>query len=210
MWRSRLAGRGRTTGNRVTDKTVREFESLLLRQNRKPPLGGFLFWLEEIRRARRQSRANVSGTRWQCHSGADGDGRGAERRMKSQRMRRNLSFYGVAIRYLKGSTPLFSFDKKTRPILWSVFFVVTRRGVEPLPSPWEGDVLATWLTGRIKKYTTFGAICQYFLFGILHIFYAGIFPAKSISLSNSAYQTTTHHQKDVSNETSLIFKALLP
>ena len=32
IWRSRLVGRGRTIGNRVTGKTVREFESLLLRQ----------------------------------------------------------------------------------------------------------------------------------------------------------------------------------
>ena len=32
MRRSRLAGRGRTTGNRVTMEVVREFESLLLRQ----------------------------------------------------------------------------------------------------------------------------------------------------------------------------------
>ena len=31
-WRSRLVGRGRTIGNRVTGNTVREFESLLLRQ----------------------------------------------------------------------------------------------------------------------------------------------------------------------------------
>ena len=34
IWRSRLVGRGRTTGNRVTGKTVREFESLLLRQQK--------------------------------------------------------------------------------------------------------------------------------------------------------------------------------
>ena len=32
QWRSRLVGRGRTTGNRVAGNTVREFESLLLRQ----------------------------------------------------------------------------------------------------------------------------------------------------------------------------------
>ena len=34
IWRSRLVGRGRTTGNRVTGKTVREFESLHLRQKK--------------------------------------------------------------------------------------------------------------------------------------------------------------------------------
>ena len=35
VWRSRLVGRGRTIGNRVTGKTVREFESLLLRQRNR-------------------------------------------------------------------------------------------------------------------------------------------------------------------------------
>ena len=34
-WRSRLVGRGRTIGNRVTCNRVREFESLLLRQAQK-------------------------------------------------------------------------------------------------------------------------------------------------------------------------------
>lgn len=33
-WRSRLVGRGRATGNRVTRNRVREFESLLLRHKR--------------------------------------------------------------------------------------------------------------------------------------------------------------------------------
>ena len=53
FWRSRLVGRGRTTGNRVGGKTPREFESLLLRQPRSgrkkqsPPdfSGGDCFFL---------------------------------------------------------------------------------------------------------------------------------------------------------------------
>ena len=36
-WRSRVAGRARTIGNRVTLNGVREFESLLLRQTKIPP-----------------------------------------------------------------------------------------------------------------------------------------------------------------------------
>ena len=36
MWRNRVAGRARTIGNRVTDETVREFESLFLRHFKKP------------------------------------------------------------------------------------------------------------------------------------------------------------------------------
>ena len=43
FWRSRLVGRGRTTGNRVTGKTVREFESLLLRQKAPVKSGAFFF-----------------------------------------------------------------------------------------------------------------------------------------------------------------------
>ena len=42
-WRSRLVGRGRTIGNRVTGKTVREFESLLLRQKPLVKTSGFSF-----------------------------------------------------------------------------------------------------------------------------------------------------------------------
>ena len=42
-WRSRLVGRGRATGNRVIGNTIREFESLLLRQNKNHPFGWFLF-----------------------------------------------------------------------------------------------------------------------------------------------------------------------
>ncbi len=39
--RSRLVGRGRTIGNRVTGNSVREFESLLLRQRKNHPIGWF-------------------------------------------------------------------------------------------------------------------------------------------------------------------------
>ena len=39
IWRSRLVGRGRTIGNRVTGNTVREFESLLLRHKEKGCVG---------------------------------------------------------------------------------------------------------------------------------------------------------------------------
>ena len=47
IWRSRLVGRGRTIGNRVTGKTVREFESLLLRQ--KSHLRKQMAFFNEIR-----------------------------------------------------------------------------------------------------------------------------------------------------------------
>ena len=42
-WRSRLVGRGRATGNRVTRNRVREFESLLLRQKENRASAVFLF-----------------------------------------------------------------------------------------------------------------------------------------------------------------------
>ena len=52
IWRSRLVGRGRTIGNRVTGKTVREFESLLLRQTKTAILiqkdCGFLCYNDDI------------------------------------------------------------------------------------------------------------------------------------------------------------------
>ena len=37
-WRIRLVGRGRTIGNRVTGNTVPEFESLILRQQKRQVL----------------------------------------------------------------------------------------------------------------------------------------------------------------------------
>ena len=47
IWRSRLVGRGRTIGNRVTGNTVREFESLLLRQIKMPPFGWRFYLLDK-------------------------------------------------------------------------------------------------------------------------------------------------------------------
>ena len=47
--RSRVAGRARTIGNRVTQKWVREFESLLLRHKKRTQsfqIGSFLFYSE--------------------------------------------------------------------------------------------------------------------------------------------------------------------
>ena len=38
IWRIRLVGRGRTIGNRVTGNTVPEFESLILRQQKRQVL----------------------------------------------------------------------------------------------------------------------------------------------------------------------------
>jgi hypothetical protein len=49
----------------------------------------FLFVLKRFE----GQKKNDSGNRFSCHSGANGDERGAERRMQSQRTRRNLSFY---------------------------------------------------------------------------------------------------------------------
>ena len=37
----------------------------------------------------------------------------------------------------------------------SVFFLVTRRGIEPLSPPWEGGVLTAWPTGHIYLWNEF-------------------------------------------------------
>ena len=101
LWRSRVVGRARAIGNRVTGNTVREFESLLLRQTERQAFACLfcLFWRDSKGR-----RKTVRGTVFPATAEWTVFVSRMEFCGRTQRTRRNLSF-----------------SARKRPMLWYKF-----------------------------------------------------------------------------------------